>query len=832
MDKMVFRLPALLLSVSLAALVGCGGNSGQENASNIDESLGDRPDQGVVYTGPDPLTDDIRSFKLNVWDNLADSDRCGGCHNDTTGQEPMFVRSDNINLAYEAALTITDKVAPVLSRMVSKVDEGHSCWRDEAGVCADIITNFIQAWATETGSTENVVVLEAPAVRVPGASLQFPPEATQFGDTIWPLLRGESGCADCHAEDGTRAQQQPYFASSNLEAAYQAAKTKIDLNSASASRFVERMRERHNCWVDDSGQVADPCTYSAAEMQRVINDYLGLIPEAEEIDESLVISNAVNLTLDGIVVSSGGRVDSDVIAMYQFKQGEGGVAADTSGVEPPLDLLLSPQVEWVGSWGIRFPTPTGIAPVYGKAIGDTVSSRKLYDLIRATGEYSIETWVVPANVTQEGPARILTYSGDQDNRNFTLGQTLYDYNYMSLSRTGSPTVSTPSAQEVLQATLQHVVVTFDPIEGRRLYVNGELRAQDDEAGGSLADWDPGYPLVLGNETDNMRPWLGTVRMLAIFNRALSENDVVSNFDAGVGQKFFLLFGVSDVVDMPEAYIVFEVEVFDEYSYQFSSPFFISLDKDAVPASDIRIQGIRIGVNGREINVGQSFSNVDVTINAANYDANVGVPVWQNAEGTVIPMENGADDDLFFLTFDNIGGNTYDRPADDVPALPEPQDLEAQSDIGLRTFDEINATLSALTGVNATAVAGTYSQVIQQLPSSENATSFLAAHQSGVMQLSLAYCTALSGDDALRSAYFPDFDFGSNADLTDEQWTAQVITPLLDRLLVNSSLSTQPDSTEMRDDLIQLIGEMTAATNTTIVTAVCTASVGGAVMLLQ
>ena len=38
-----------------------------------------------------------------------------------------------------------------------------------------------------------------------------------------------------------------------------------------------------------------------------------------------------------------------------------------------------------------------------------------------SGEYSIEAWVVPANVTQEGPARIISYSAGDSNRNFTLG---------------------------------------------------------------------------------------------------------------------------------------------------------------------------------------------------------------------------------------------------------------------------------------------------------------------------------------------------------------------------------------------------------------------------
>jgi len=55
-------------------------------------------------------------------------------------------------------------------------------------------------------------------------------------------------------------------------------------------------------------------------------------------------------------------------------------------------------------------------------------SKKLHDLISATGEYSIEAWLAPANVSQDGPARIVSYSAGAMARNFTLGQSLYNYN--------------------------------------------------------------------------------------------------------------------------------------------------------------------------------------------------------------------------------------------------------------------------------------------------------------------------------------------------------------------------------------------------------------------
>ena len=79
---------------------------------------------------------------------------------------------------------------------------------------------------------------------------------------------------------------------------------------------------------------------------------------------------------------------------------------------------------WVGGWGIDIRD--------GKAQGSTAASAKLHDLITATASTRIEAWVVPGNVTQED-ARIVSYSAGIDARNFTLGQTLYNYDFADRS---------------------------------------------------------------------------------------------------------------------------------------------------------------------------------------------------------------------------------------------------------------------------------------------------------------------------------------------------------------------------------------------------------------
>jgi len=50
---------------------------------------------------------------------------------------------------------------------------------------------------------------------------------------------------------------------------------------------------------------------------------------------------------------------------------------------------------------------------------------------------------------------------------------------------------------VLQATLQHVVLTYDPINGRQIFVNGQnTGAIDPEKGGTISNWDDTFAVVL------------------------------------------------------------------------------------------------------------------------------------------------------------------------------------------------------------------------------------------------------------------------------------------------------------------------------------------------
>ena len=843
---------ALISTLLLAGLAACEGTT--EITQNPFSGNGQGQNEG-----PPAATEDARRFEINVWNNLKAENRCGQCH--TSGsdqaQEPYFMERSDVNIAYSNAVPLVNLQDPAESRLVTKVAEGHNCWLDVPSACADSIESMISNWAgSDNTTTARAIKLTPPAIKEPGESKNFPASASDngansFENTIYPLVT--EYCSACHYEDGATQQQSPFFANPvDVESAYQAVRPKINIDLPADSRLVQRLLEQHNCW--------DDCTANAAEMQAAIEAFANAItPDA--VDPALVHSKSLNLLSDGIVASGGNRHEANVFANWEFKTGQGNIAYDTSGIEPAMHLTLSGSVDWMSSYGLDFKG--------GKAQASTAASKKLHDFINASGEYAIEAWVVPANVTQED-AHILGYGEGANNRNFALSQTLYNYDFANRTdqsdAKGEPALSTPDAREALQANLQHVVVNYDPVNGRSIYVNGELITNNDPntMATRIADWSDGYVFSLGSNAANGQNWMGQIRMVALHNRVLTEEQITQNFEVGVGQKYYLLFWVGQFLGEsesdPKSFIRMEVSQFDNYSYLFLKPTFINLDPNWTPG-DFTIKNMRIAVNGKEAVAGQSFGNMEVTINGNDYSPAEGQMLSDH--GAVIALEKGPESDEFFLTFEVLANQTYAR-TDPVPTPPTPPaDADPVPDLGVRTFAEINATIARMTGIPVTnpALQSVFDQYRRQLPTIEDLNAYLSSHQMAVAQLALTACServdadkALPLGDSGRLFVNVDFNQPAGSAFDNPAEIDAVVDPVLDAVLL-AGVDTQPDRNELKGLLggsgnqtlttgngsytyTSLISSMVASgANTTdrtaqIVKAVCAAAVGSAAMLIQ
>ena len=817
-------------ALATAVLAGCSGGG----APTVQNPIVNAPPV-VDYTGPASANADVQAFRINLWENIKANNRCGGCHN-ATGQSPMFARNDDVNLAYQAANGVVNLSQPDQSRMVQKVGGGHNCWLQSPAACADTLTVWIRNWAGAAATGGTQIQLQAPPIKEVGGSKSFPATSAAYASSaLYALVRNpaSANCVRCHSSSSA-TQQQPYFADADPDVAYAGIRSKINLDTPDQSRVVVRLRdESHNCW----GSLG--CAANAQTMLDAVNAFANAIP-VTQVDPSLLISKGLTL-YDGTVASGGNRYESATIAKYEFKTGTGNIIYDTSGLEPALNLTTSGDVTWVGGWGIS-------VKAGGKAQGTAAASKKLTDLIKSTGEFTIEAWVNNANVAQEN-AYIVSYSAGVNARNFTVAQRMYQYEGFTRSdktgANGNPVLQTKAADMDAQAAQQHLVMTYSPVDGRRFYVNGEPTGDvDAQGGGSLADWDDTFALVLGNETSTNRQWEGVLRLVAIHNRALTAAQIKQNFDAGVGEKYYMLFDVSHLVTVPKAYVMLEATQLDSYGLQFSKPTFISLDPTA-SVSNLAIEGVRIGINGN-VNNGQMYSTLKANVGGSSYTPAAGQQMTD--VGGVVGLDKGIASDLFFLTFEKIADKSMPVPDPVVPPPLPPVDLPPESDVGLRTFDELNATLSQITGVpqSNARVTATYTLVKQALPSVEEFGTFGPAQQTGLAQLAIQYCNQLVDTANLRTAFFggtlnPAATGTASFGTSGAPNTANrdmVIGALLTKGK-NTGLEWDPDDTTITAELDSLINKLvTGPTGSdangtgTVMKATCGAVLGSGTTLIQ
>lgn len=217
------------------------------------------------------------------------------------------------------------------------------------------------------------------------------------------------------------------------------------------------------------------------------------------------------------------------LALYTFQEGSGTLIQDTSGYREPLNLKVQDEdaVVWMDSGGLQVTRPTVL-------IADQPAT-KILAACQQSGEISLEAWIKPADLLQNGPARILSLSYDPFNRNFTLGQEGSGYELRlrttTTSENGIPASLSPNG--AVKAALTQVVYTRSQGGETQLYVDGTLVAST-ETPGDFSNWDPGYLLMLANEFSNDRPWLGEYHRVAIYDRALSSDEIKLRFAAGSG----------------------------------------------------------------------------------------------------------------------------------------------------------------------------------------------------------------------------------------------------------------------------------------------------------
>jgi hypothetical protein len=326
----------------------------------------------------------------------------------------------------------------------------------------------------------------------------------------------------------------------------------------------------------------------------------------------------------------------------------------------------------------------------------------------------------------------------------------------------------------------------------------------------------------------------------------------------------LLFNISNVpgVNVPQAYMMFTVSQYDNYSYLFYQPTFITLDSTAKVTASIPVQGMHIGINGSIPFVGQAYVPLNTSITAAGYTAQGEV---LSTVGTVIALESGPLTDQFFLQFDQLGSASDVFVGGDISPCPVGQTScmaaltlgPVSADMGVRSFAQVNSTFSQLTGIptSNTSVVSTYQAVQQQLPSVNTLEAYSSADQVGVAQLAVQYCQQVMNTPTIQATVFPGVSFSgstySSVAATGTkvngvmQYSASapastVIADLAALSVGNGTLTHQPALSTVTTELTNLIGVLctgaspctTAQRVSDVTVGACAAALGNADVMID
>lgn len=221
------------------------------------------------------------------------------------------------------------------------------------------------------------------------------------------------------------------------------------------------------------------------------------------------------------------RVTRNVVALYTFEKTAEGVLRDRSGNAEPLNVSL-PKASGLRSRSDRLIVQTPILLKSEQNAGKVVAA------IKRSGALTVEAWIKPGDASQTGPARIVSLSADPGHRNFTIGQdgTRFDVRLRTTAtnENGIPSLVTP--ENSVHSELTHFVFTRNNVGSAEVFLNGKITLSA-QIGGDLSGWSNEYPLLFANELTGDRPWRGEFHLAALYDRALTHEEVAQNFHAGI-----------------------------------------------------------------------------------------------------------------------------------------------------------------------------------------------------------------------------------------------------------------------------------------------------------
>lgn len=224
------------------------------------------------------------------------------------------------------------------------------------------------------------------------------------------------------------------------------------------------------------------------------------------------------------------RTRAGLIGLWEFDETNGATGAtvnDTSTTDAAKQVQLT-----ITSGTVTFSsgtmTPNGIAVIASAPYPHVNMDVKLSQAV------TLEAWVMASAADQgtaTAPVVIAGTSSSINARNISLMQA--GKRWIARVRTTASGNGLPdliATADVTPGVMTHVVVVSDATH-RMLYIDGRPD-RIDPAPSPPANWDGSYRMVLGDELSQNRQWAGTFALVAMYQQALTDQLVETNYRAG------------------------------------------------------------------------------------------------------------------------------------------------------------------------------------------------------------------------------------------------------------------------------------------------------------
>lgn len=229
------------------------------------------------------------------------------------------------------------------------------------------------------------------------------------------------------------------------------------------------------------------------------------------------------------------RIKNGLITYYNFGFNQDYIVYDQSGYGDPLNLhILNRSV-------INWNKDNTIDIINNTAVVSLEPATKIITAVKQTNEFTFECWLKPTEPFSGADSRIASISSTDDELGFALDQRFnrseseHEFEYSvrlqtaSTVTSGYPEYNSDLSQSYIN--LQHLVYTRDLFGKETFYLNGK-KSSEGFRPSELDTWKSNYYLRLGNESDMNHSWTGSYYSVAIYNRALSVDEVNVNYSAG------------------------------------------------------------------------------------------------------------------------------------------------------------------------------------------------------------------------------------------------------------------------------------------------------------